>query len=133
MLSIFPLLGLGVFQKTEASKKPSRLLYIKSKKAKATGYEDAKGFVVCQGSQLVKEESPNIPNHVSTLRRDFLEQEVIVENGLHYVFTQDQVFGSPSTAAGVVLGRSANGRTNWKTKDGVTLKELQEETAMKQE
>jgi len=42
-----------------------------------------------------------------------------------YSFTQDQVFGSPSTAAGVVLGRTANGRIEWKSADGKTLKQLQ--------
>jgi Domain of unknown function (DUF4357) len=42
-----------------------------------------------------------------------------------YVFTQDQVFGSPSTAAGVILGRTANGRIEWKNSEGNTLKQLQ--------
>ena len=81
----------------------------------------------------MKEESHTLHSYMSTLRKDFLEQKVIVEDGQHYVFTQDQVFRSPSEAAGVVLGRSANGRTNWKTEDGVTLKKLQEETAKQEE
>lgn len=42
---------------------------------------------------------------------------------------QDYSFGSPSTAAAVVLGRSANGRIGWKAADGRTLKELQEAEA----
>ena len=46
--------------------------------------------------------------------------------GDRYVFTQDYLFASPSTAAGVVLGRSANGRIEWQTKDGKTLKAVQE-------
>ena len=62
---------------------------------------------------------------MSTLRKDFIEQGVIVENGDTYTFTQDQVFSSPSTAAGVILGRTANGRIEWKDKSGTTLKELQ--------
>ena len=36
---------------------------------------------------------------------------------------------SPLTAAGVVQGRSANGRVDWKTKDGKALKDLQEAAA----
>jgi hypothetical protein len=43
-----------------------------------------------------------------------------------YLFAQDYVFPSPSTAAGVVQGRAANGRVDWKTKEGKTLKELQD-------
>jgi hypothetical protein len=129
MLSIFPLLGLGVFEKTETLKKPGELLTVESKGIKASGYEDAKGFVVLKGSQLVKEEVPSIHQYMSTLRKDFLAKGVIVDNGPVYAFTQDQVFNSPSTAAGVVLGRTANGRIEWKNKEGKTLKEIQTSAA----
>jgi hypothetical protein len=44
-------------------------------------------------------------------------------------FSQDYVFTSPSTAAAVVLGRSANGRIEWKDAQGRTLKELQAQEA----
>ncbi|WP_455502150.1 DUF4357 domain-containing protein [Gemmiger sp.] len=37
------------------------------------------------------------------------------------VFTKDCVFTSVSAAAAVVLGRSSNGRTEWKTLDGQTI------------
>lgn len=129
MLSIFPLLGLGVFEKTETKRKPKNLLFIEAKGIKATGYEDAKGFVVRDGSQLVKNEVPSIHQYMTTLRNDFVEQGVIVESGQNLAFTQDQVFSSPSTAAGVILGRTANGRIEWKTADGRTLKELQTASA----
>ena len=43
-------------------------------------------------------------------------------------YAQDSVFASLSTAAGVVQERSVNGRVDWKTKDGKTLKDLQEAT-----
>jgi hypothetical protein len=46
-----------------------------------------------------------------------------------YRFTQDYSFSSPSTAAAVVLGRSANGRIEWKDAQGRTLKALQEAEA----
>jgi hypothetical protein len=38
-------------------------------------------------------------------------------------------FSAPSTVAAVVLGRSANGRVEWKGADGRTLKEIQEAEA----
>jgi hypothetical protein len=126
IVSIFPLLGLGVFEKTVTTiKKPSDLLTIDSKGIKASGYEDAKGFVVVKGSQLVKDEAQSIHQYMSTLRKDLLAQGVIVNNGQAYTFAQDQVFGSPSTAAGVILGRTANGRIEWKNSEGKTLKQLQ--------
>jgi hypothetical protein len=36
------------------------------------------------------------------------------------------VFNSPSLAAAVVLGRSANGRIEWKNRKGHAVKQLQE-------
>ncbi len=39
-------------------------------------------------------------------------------------FTSDYIFNSPSAAAGVVLGRNANGWIEWKNEDGKTLDEL---------
>jgi hypothetical protein len=41
-----------------------------------------------------------------------------------YVFQRDVMFSSPSAAAGVVVGASANGWVCWKNKDGKTLDEL---------
>jgi hypothetical protein len=134
ILSIFPLLGLGVFEKTvTTTKKPGDLLTIDSKGIKASGYEDAKGFVVVKGSQLVKAETNTIHQYMSTLRKDFLAQGVIVDQGQHYGFTQDQVFTSPSTAAGVILGRTANGRIEWKNGEGKTLKQLQTAAAERED
>jgi hypothetical protein len=54
---------------------------------------------------------------------------VLREAGDGFIFTQDYVFASPSTAAGVVLGRSSNGRVEWKTTEGKTLKQIQEAEA----
>jgi hypothetical protein len=134
ILSIFPLLGLGVFEKTvTTTKKPGDLLTIESKGIKASGYEDAKGFVVVKGSQLVKAETNTIHQYMSTLRKDLLAQGVIVDQGQHYAFAQDQVFTSPSTAAGVILGRTANGRIEWKNTEGKTLKQLQAAAAERED
>lgn len=134
ILSIFPLLGLGVFEKTvTTTKKPGDLLTIDSKGIKASGYEDAKGFVVVKGSQLVKTETNTIHQYMSTLRKDLLTQGVIVDQGEHYAFAQDQVFTSPSTAAGVILGRTANGRIEWKNSEGKTLKQLQAAAAERED
>lgn len=132
VLSIFPLLGLGVFEVAESSSKPGELLFIESKGIKATGSEDPKGFVVLKGSQLVKDEVQSIHPYMSALRKDLLEQGVICPSGNAYVFNVDYVFNSPSTAAGVIQGRTANGRKDWKNQAGKTLREIQEATAGRQ-
>lgn len=49
-----------------------------------------------------------------------------MDEGAYYRLTQDYTFNSPSTAAGVLLGRSANGRIEWSDAQGRTLKEIQE-------
>nr|WP_296895738.1 DUF4357 domain-containing protein [Thiobacillus sp.] len=60
------------------------------------------------------------------LREELIGNGVLQREGDHYRFEQDYVFSSPSTAAAVVLGRSANGRIEWKDAGGCTLKALQE-------
>ena len=124
MLLCFPLLGLNVFEKPSTSHKKQRL-YLRAKGIEARGFELPEGFVVLKGSQAVKKEAPSIHAYLSQLRHTLLEQGVFRDAGDHYVLTQDYVFSSPSTAAGVILGRSANGRLEWKTNNGRTLKEIQ--------
>ena len=58
-------------------------------------------------------------------RQELIGNGVLARAGDIYQFTQDFPFSSPSTAAAVVLGRSANGRIEWKDSKGRTLKELQ--------
>ena len=127
MLSICPLLGLGVFEQPEAIRPGTAtlMLYISARGVKATGYEDSRGFVVCKGSEFAKDEVPSIHQYMTTLRKDLLASGVIVSEGDTLVFAQDYVFGSPSTSAGVIMGRTANGRDTWKTEDGRTLKQVQ--------
>ncbi|QJT08300.1 GIY-YIG nuclease family protein [Oceanidesulfovibrio marinus] len=128
MRSIFPLLGLSAFELPQVKPKSRHLLSINSKGVHAEGFEASQGFVVRKGSHAVVEEVPSIHQYGTSLRSDLVEKEVLSLEGNHYTFTQDYTFKSPSTAAIVVLGRSANGRTEWRDKNGKTLKEIQEET-----
>ena len=61
------------------------------------------------------------------VRQNLITSGVMQPQDDHYVFTQDYSFSSPSTAAAVVLGRSANGRVEWKDSSGRTLKSIQEQ------
>jgi len=54
-----------------------------------------------------------------------IEKGVFVLDGLNLRLTEDYVFPSPSNAAMVLLGRTSNGRVEWKSSDGRTLKEFQ--------
>ncbi len=81
------------------------------------------------GSAAAMAEVPSCHAYLKELRAALRENGVIKVAGDGLAFVQDYVFSSPSTAAGVVLGRASNGRTEWKTNDGKTLKQLQEAEA----
>lgn len=54
-------------------------------------------------------------------------QFIIEENNLTEIIecsVNDHLFSSPSMAAIAILGRNANGYTEWKNKDNVSLKKL---------
>ncbi|MEI8004024.1 MAG: GIY-YIG nuclease family protein [Methanothrix sp.] len=128
MLSIFPLVGLTVFEKTVVAKSSSRHEFkIEAKGIAARGHETPEGFIVLQGSTAVYGEVASIHRYLSDLRKELQSKDVLISIGDHLEFAQDYLFNSPSTAAGVVQGRSANGRIDWKDNSGRTLKEFQEE------
>ena len=126
LLLCLPVMGVSLFEKPRASAPKNRDLFVRSKGIEARGYDSAEGFVVRAGSQAVKEEVPSIRIFLSELRRTLLDKDVLQDAGATYRFAQDYTFNSPSTAAGVLLGRSTNGRTNWKDAGGRSLKEIQE-------
>ena len=64
-------------------------------------------------------------SNIFATRKRLVEQGLLVDESVHYRLTQDYTFSSPSLAAAVMLGRSANGRTEWKDTNGDTLKESQ--------
>src|SRR5262249_15538903 len=83
-------------------------------------------FVVFSGSNIRASSAPSIPPHAADLREELRDAGVLVSNGDGPLELQkDYLFKSPSTAASVVLGISANGRTAWRDSAGRTLKELQ--------
>ena len=134
MLGMLPVLGVHAFEQAPKSPaaKAGPVLTCKGKGVQATGYEASQGFVVQAGSQAVADTVPSMALHVRgmyDLRQELIGNGVLDLQGGIYQFTQDYSFSSPSTAAAVVLGRSANGRIEWKATDGRTLKELQEAEA----
>ena len=85
------------------------------------GFISSGGFTVLKGSRI----SDHITNSFSScnynnLRSRLLMNEVIVDG----VFAKDYEFNAPSAASAVILGRTSNGNVDWKTKDGIKLKDL---------
>jgi hypothetical protein len=133
MLGMLPVLGVHAFeQAAPAAVVAVALLTCKGKGVVATGFESSQGFVVRAGSYAVGEAVPSMQLHVRSmyeLRQELIGNGVLACEGDGYRFSQDYAFSSPSTAAAVALGRSANGRIEWKDARGRTLKELQEREA----
>jgi Domain of unknown function (DUF4357) len=129
MLGMLPVLGVQAFEQAPpAAATAAPLLTCKGKGVLATGFEASQGFVVKAGSHAVPESVPSMQQHVPgmyELRQQLMGNGVLAADASGYRFSQDYVFTSPSTAAAVVLGRSANGRIEWKDALGRTLKELQ--------
>ena len=87
----------------------------------ARGYplnDGTNSFVVLKGSEISVKES----NTKGGSARVEMLKHCTLYGDEKYVLNEDFVFDSPSGASGACLGRSSNGTTEWKTKDGVTLK-----------
>ena len=54
---------------------------------------------------------------------EVVEKDIINSD---FIFQSDYLFSSPSLAASIVMGRNANGRTEWKTIDNRTIKDFEE-------
>jgi hypothetical protein len=131
LLLCLPVVGVNVFEKAKATEtaEERRDLLLKAKGIEARGTDSAEGFVVRAGSSAVKAEVPSIHAYLVELRRVLVSKGVLTDAGDTYRLAQDYTFDSPSTAAGVLLGRSANGRIEWRDAEGRSLKWIQEEAA----
>lgn len=126
LLLCLPVVGVSVFEKARADTPPSCDLFLTSKGITARGVDSSEGFVVRSGSRAVQTTVPSCHAYLVELRESLIEQGVLIPDQDGYKLAQDYTFNSPSTAAGVLLGRSANGRVEWKDAKGWTLKGIQE-------
>lgn len=117
-------LGFPIFDIISKEEKSKEILYCKGKSALAEGEYKEDGFVVFKGSRANKELAPGCNKTIRNLRASLIERNVLKENDGIYIFQENEMFNSPSSAAAQVLSRNANGWTEWKDKKGKTLDEL---------
>lgn len=91
--------------------------------ADAKGLLVADGFTVLSGSMIANATVPSFPSGPNNTRTHLMNDGTI---DMQFHFTRDTLFTSPSLAARIILGRSANGRTEWQTESGQTLKAIEE-------
>jgi Domain of unknown function (DUF4357) len=129
---LLPVLGSDLLipiAQSSAKPPPGGVLFCRIKGAEARGQRTADGFVVFRDSTAVLEERPSTESYpyvVAQRKQLIADGTLIQKNGL-LVFTKDVQFSSPSAAAVVIHGGSANGLTAWKTADGTSLKQLDEQ------
>ncbi|WP_124057601.1 GIY-YIG nuclease family protein [Vaginisenegalia massiliensis] len=104
------------------------LFYLKRKSKKsnqeihAMCKQTSEGFVVLKGSMIEMIDSDSLPKSLQALR----EQLMLTGEISNGILQKNQLFASPSYASNFVLGMASNGRIDWKNKNGITLKMLDE-------
>ena len=130
MQQVLPVLGIEAFVQAtskSASEAKKEMLTCKIKNVIATGYPTPNGIVVLAKSEAVLDERGSAKKWPSVMvqRNRLIEEGGLVKDGDKYVFVKDTEFSSPSAAAAVIHGGSANGLTAWVNAKGKSLKELQ--------
>lgn len=127
---LLPVLGSELLTPVSSNKLVSNTepLRTEIKGISALGQRTPTGFVVFKGSHAVMTPRPTAHQYAPfvILTREKLTNEGSLtpdDDGL--VFTRDIEFPSPSAAAAVVHGGTANGLIAWKDKIGRTLKEIE--------
>ena len=117
-------LGYPFFDVIKKSEKKKDVLVCKGKNAYAEGEYTEDGMVVFKGSKCNKDFTPSTGETARRLKGRLITEDVLyLENDL-YVFTQDYIFTSPSSASDIILARSSNGWTEWKYKNGKNLDQV---------
>jgi hypothetical protein len=129
---LLPVLGsdiLAPIAQPASKSTPGGMLYCRLKGAEARGQRTPNGFVVFRGSTAVLEDRPSVQNYpyVLALRKELIANGTLMEKEGLFAFTKDSEFSSPSAAAAVIHGGSANGLTAWKNADGKSLKQLDQQ------
>lgn len=126
---LLPVLGSDILSpvvQPTAAMAVAGLMFCTIKNAEATGQRSPNGFVIFKNSTAVAEERPSAQQWVKSLRQQLLDEGVLIVDNDRLRFVKDAEFSSPSAAAATIRGGNANGLTAWRTKEGVTLRELDE-------
>ena len=120
---------LMALQKALATSTPGQRerYFFSVKGAEASGYpvgqRNKPGFMVLAGSRVHGEQADSLREPVIELRQNLLQKGVLIIDGAGYLFTQDQLFNSPSLAASLIAGNNRSGLDAWSNQEGFTLKQ----------
>ncbi len=108
-------------------------LYIKATRgADAVGKRTTDGFVVFHNSEIATDTVESYRKKgLNKLRDELIGNGVIISSGNKLIFKNDYLFSSPSAAAMVIMGRSANGLMEWKDSSGQILRDIESQEISK--
>jgi len=130
---VLPVLGSDLLSPIGGSIKTTKVekeLFCKIKNVVARGRRTEAGFVVFKNSTAVLIERPSTETQAPAIlahRKKLIQNGTLVQSTEVYKFTTDTEFSSPSMAAAIIHGGSANGLTSWKDSGGKTLKEIEDD------
>lgn len=133
IIMLVNILGYKVFEKIVDLKDSqsvdlTNLFFIESVRgAKAKGKPSTEGFILFKNSQIADPVTDSYPKSMKILREKLLEEKVIITKENKLILKDDYIFSSSSTAAMIVMGRSANGLIEWKTNNDKTLRDFETE------
>ena len=108
------------------------IFYCQNERAYGKGkYISPRKFLILEGSRASKVLMESAKKNNIKVFDALKEKGELIEKEHCYVFTKDYVTTSPSAAAKLILGRNANGWTEWKTFEGDLLDTYREEFTKK--
>lgn len=116
----------GILVSQTSSTQLQELYFLSGQESQGRGYESPNGFTVLEGARGRKEPVPSATEAMRRTRAELLEQGVFIEGRDAIHLMQHYEFPSPTAAAIALLGRTANGPSEWKDATGTTLKERRE-------
>mgnify|MGYP005754956589 FL=1 len=111
--------GCPIFEVVEPKNRP--LFHLKNRGANAKGFYSEAGFTVLKDSILAE---GMVPSFMLKEKRKKFIANFTIQSPEGIVLHSDYTFSSPSTAAGIVVGRNCNGWSIWKDDQGKTLDEI---------
>ncbi len=115
-----------LIQEPTNDKKANSNFFIKAARgASAQGQQISDGFVVLKDSEIASSTVDSYPDGWKNSRQELIDNGTIIEKNGKLVFSNDYLFNSPSAAAAIVMGRSANGLMEWKNNKGKSLKDME--------
>lgn len=127
LMMIVNTLGHKLFEdlKDTHEMKTDSIFYIEGNRgAKARGVQTHEGFVVLKDSRIASTVVPSYSDRLHAKRNALIDSNEIALISGEYVVMQDILFSSPSAAADLVTGRSANGLLEWKNINQQSIRDL---------